>query len=100
VGYHRGLYVSLAARGLVVGVCVRGIIHTRTTVVLLGAYYGEFIPKGYVGIVHARNGATMAGYSSALNTDFAPESAPRMRRSAIDAIEDAIREISGCALTM
>ncbi|XP_011693793.1 PREDICTED: irregular chiasm C-roughest protein-like [Wasmannia auropunctata] len=40
----------------------------------------------------------MAGYSSALNTDFAPESARRMQRSAIDAIEDA-RESSGCAIT-
>ncbi|XP_011863354.1 PREDICTED: irregular chiasm C-roughest protein-like [Vollenhovia emeryi] len=40
----------------------------------------------------------MAGYSSALNTDFAPESARRMQRSAIDAIGDA-RESSGCAIT-
>ncbi|XP_029674324.1 irregular chiasm C-roughest protein isoform X1 [Formica exsecta] len=43
-------------------------------------------------------GATMAGYSSALNTDFAPESARRMRRSAIDAIGDA-RESAGCTIT-
>ncbi|XP_011646404.1 irregular chiasm C-roughest protein-like isoform X1 [Pogonomyrmex barbatus] len=40
----------------------------------------------------------MAGYSSALNTDFAPESARRMQRSGIDAIGDA-RESSGCAIT-
>lgn len=60
----------------------------------------EFIPpKGYVGIVLSMEiGATMAGYSSALNTDFAPESARRMRRSAIDAIGDAV-ESAGCAIT-
>ncbi|XP_012232150.1 irregular chiasm C-roughest protein-like isoform X2 [Linepithema humile] len=39
----------------------------------------------------------MAGYYSALNTDFAPESAPRMRRSAIDTIGDAGKS-SGCAI--
>lgn len=72
--------------------------HTYTSVVLLGARYGGFIPKGYVAIVFARIAATMAGYSSALNTDFAPESARRMQRSAIDAIGDA-RESSGCAIT-
>ncbi|KAG5311134.1 KIRR1 protein, partial [Acromyrmex insinuator] len=42
--------------------------------------------------------ATMAGYSSALNTDFAPESARRMQRSAIDAIGNA-RESSVYAIT-
>ncbi|KAG5341335.1 KIRR1 protein, partial [Acromyrmex charruanus] len=40
----------------------------------------------------------MAGYSSALNTDFAPESARRMQRSAIDAIGNA-RESSVYAIT-
>ncbi|XP_025269617.1 irregular chiasm C-roughest protein isoform X2 [Camponotus floridanus] len=43
-------------------------------------------------------GATMAGYSSALDTDFAPESARRMRRSAIDGIGDAV-ESAGCTIT-
>ncbi|XP_070161633.1 irregular chiasm C-roughest protein isoform X2 [Polyergus mexicanus] len=43
-------------------------------------------------------GATMAGYSGTLNTDFAPESARRMRRSTIDAIGDA-RESAGCTIT-
>lgn len=64
-------------------------IHTYTSGSLLGARYGGFIPKGYVAIVLTRIAATMAGYSSALNTDFAPESARRMQRSAIDAIRDA-----------
>jgi len=102
VEYHRGLYVSSTAKGWLEAPCAGSHIcthiHTYTLVVLLGARYGGFIPKGYVAIVLARIAATMAGYSSALNTDFAPESARRMQRSAIDAIGDA-RESSGCAIT-
>lgn len=77
---------------------IRTHTYTHTPVVLLGARYGGFIPKGYVAIVLTPIAATMAGYSSALNTDFAPESARRMQRSAIDAIGNA-RESSVYAIT-
>lgn len=54
-------FPRLREGGLVAGIRVRGIIHIHKPVVLLGARYGVFIPKGYVGIVLALNGELYDG---------------------------------------